>query len=203
MKRRILESESMLSRLPRRALGFAAAASVGVAVLFGCGSPDDGAGNQSPQTTASGKHGKSTSTANGSSAAGDIGSVGFDLKLGNANVDHGSYSIHGTGYDTSGPIDLSQAGSVSVVVGGVPIASGYTANLEAHSTSTTSPMNCTGSATFDVTSPNMTSVTVPMDCHESLVVPVPRGASFALAALIAASGLLLLGGAARQRRRTV
>ncbi len=200
MKRRIVESGSLLlQRSPRKALGLVAAASVGIAVLLGCGSPDDGPGNQAPQTTASGKHGKSASTARGASDG--IGSVGFDLQLGSANVDRGSYAIHGTGFDTSGPIDLSQGTAVSVIVGGVPLGSGYTATLDAHST-TGPTLSCSGSATFDVTSTSMTSVTVPMQCKEAAPVPVPRAAGAALAALIAASGMVLLGGAARQRRRT-
>jgi hypothetical protein len=198
MKRRIVESESLLQRSPRKALGFAAAASVGIALLFGCGSPDDGAGDQSPRDTVGASHGKSGSSSKVAPAGGDVGSVGFNLQLGSANVDHGNYNIHGNGFDASGPIDLSQATSVSVIVGGVPLGNGYTATMDAHSTKGLA-LNCNGSAMFNVTSTAMTSVTVPMECKETAVVPVPRGASAALAALIAASGLVLLGGATRRR----
>ena len=198
MKRRILESESSLQRLPRKALGFAAAASVGIAVLFGCGSPDDGTADQAPHSTAA-RHGKGSS-ATGATAGGDVGSVGFNLQLGAASVDQGNYNIHGNGFDSSGPIDLSQATNVSVIVGGVPLGTGYTATMAAHSTSGLG-LSCTGQATFDVTTTEMTSVPVPMECKETAVVPVPRVAVGMLGLLFAASGMMLLRGGGRARLR--
>ncbi len=51
---------------------------------------------------------------------GEMGSVGFDFTLDNANVTQATYEITGNGLDKSGDIDVSHASGVSVVVAGIP-----------------------------------------------------------------------------------
>jgi len=199
MTRRISKSEVPLLRLRQNALGFAVAGSIGCTVLSGCGSPD-GAEVQDPaphkvETPSKGAT-ASTPTTQGD---GDVGTIGFDLKLGSANVDKGTYQIHGNNYDASGLIDLSHSSAASVIVGGIPFGTGYQATLTAQSSSGVM-LNCSGSASFDITSRTMVSVNVPMDCKEAPTVPVPRAAVAVLSLLFATSGMALLRGAARPRR---
>jgi hypothetical protein len=122
-------------------------------------------------------------------------------------------------------VDVSGSSSISTVVSGVPVGSGYVAELTAQDTAgKLTP--CTGSATFNVTSAATASVPVHMSCSVvqqqtgmgggeagsggaggasgaggaggSPAVPVPRGASYALAALLAGLGAAGL----RLRRRS-
>lgn len=211
MTRRTLESESSVPRLFRRARRLALAASVGLALLSGCGSPDGAPADDEKEASAkpgthkttatdgSGANAVTTQTASGSAPTG-FGTVGFDLQLSSATVDTGSYEIQGNNFDASGPIDLSNAPNVSVLVGGIPFGTGYQATLKA-SSSKLVVLDCTGTATFDVTGTDMSTVTVPMDCKESALVPVPPAASMAFAVLVAASGIMVLRGAGRSRRR--
>lgn len=211
MTRRTSEFESSLPRLPRGARRIALAASAALALLSACGSPDGGpSGEKEPVAPKASEH-KATATGEGSgtnafqaspttAAAAGFGTIGFDLQLGSATVDSGSYQITGNNFTANGPIDVAQATSVSVIVGGIPFGTGYQATLNA-SSSKGLVLTCTGTATFDVASTAMSTVTVSMDCKESPAVPVPPGASLALGVLIAASGMVMLRGAARPRRR--
>lgn len=121
----------------------------------------------------------------------DTGSVGFSLVLDGAQIDTATYDIKRDGFDKSGSIDVSHSPGISVVVSGIPFASGYQATLTAHSGSGLS-LSCTGSASFDVTTNDITPVTVPMTCKEGPTVPVPAGAATLLGLLLAVIGWLMI-----------
>jgi hypothetical protein len=208
MKRRILESESS-QRWPRKALGFVAAFSIGVALLSGCGTSDEGANAEGDKTAPAAHHGSGTSSTPAAAAtdtpqsAEALGSVGFDLQLGGVKVDSGTYRIHSSKFDTTGPINLTNATTFSVLVGGVPFDTGYEATLSAMQAADAGPrLTCTGSATFDVASAGTTTVPVKMLCKEAApAVPVPRGALAMLGLLFAASGMIVLRGSGRSLLR--
>jgi hypothetical protein len=152
-------------------------------------------------------------------AGSQVASVAFELTLGGkyqfATV---SYDISGNGFHRAASVNVAGSSTISTLVGNVPFGTGYVATLTAQDTAgALTP--CTGSATFNVATAGTVAVPVHMSC--SLVqpttgtggmggggaggaggstpppaVPVPRGAAYALAALLA-----VVGGASLRRRR--
>ena len=129
-----------------------------------------------------------------------VGSFSLSLTLGGgAPISEVSYDVSGNGFHKAGVIDVAASTTVATVIGGIPIGRGYLLQLTAQDTEHRLS-GCTGSASFDI--PTATTVPVPvhLSCHELPAapqpVPVPRWASFALAAL-----LLAAGGRISRRRR--
>jgi phospholipase C len=80
-------------------------------------------------------------------------------------IDTVNYTITGPhGYSKTGSIDVSHSTTISAVIGGIPVGSGYTITLTA--TSVDGSLTCSGSATFSVTAHTTTAVTVKLECHQ-------------------------------------
>jgi hypothetical protein len=133
-----------------------------------------------------------------------VGSVAFALDLGSvANIDFVGYEISGNAFDRTGTIDVSKSTTASTLVDSVPFGSGYIATMTASSTGAPR-IDCSGTASFDVTGAGVTSVPVHVICKEAPVlapppaVPVPPGAVFAVSLLLLGAGLGLIGRAARK-----
>jgi hypothetical protein len=129
-----------------------------------------------------------------SSGAGPgVGSVSFELTIGKTfHFDSVSYDISGNGFHRAATVDVSNSTEFATVVSGIPFGAGYTATLTAQDTGH-KLMGCQGSTTFAVSSVAPVPVPVTITCREVLAppspsVPVPRGAVFALGALLLALG---------------
>jgi hypothetical protein len=103
----------------------------------------------------------------GGARAAGAGSIELGLALANGTtVASASYAIHGPGgFTQSGSIGLSNSGSLSATIGGLPAGAGYSITLSA--TTTDSTTSCIGSASFSVTAGGTTAVTVHLSCHEA------------------------------------
>jgi hypothetical protein len=100
--------------------------------------------------------------------AGDtnVGSVGLALTLAPGDtVASATYSISNpNGFSKSGTVDVSQATTLSFIIGGLPAALAYTIQINA--TSSDGNTTCVGSGSFDVTAHATAAVTVHLTCHE-------------------------------------
>ena len=97
--------------------------------------------------------------------ADNVGKAKMSLSLPNGStVNSVSYSITGNGImPITGTVDISSAGSkVSFLVSGIPQGTNYSVRLDAVSTDNTT--TCGGSATFNITANQTTSVTVLLQC---------------------------------------
>jgi hypothetical protein len=103
----------------------------------------------------------------GGSTVESSGSVQLGLALANGtSIASASYVITGPGgFAKTASIDVSNGGTISAVIGGLPAGAGYTIALSA--TTTDGTTSCSGSATFSVTAGGTTSVTVHLSCHEA------------------------------------
>lgn len=132
------------------------------------------------------------------SEAAQVGSVSLGLDLGGATIHGVNYSIIGTGFQTSGVLDVSHSTRVAGTIGGIPFGSNYVVTLTAQSLDGPNT-TCSGSATFNVTSAAPEAVAVPVSCKQQKAIaatpaPLPGPASFGF-------GLALLGiGLAYQKR---
>jgi hypothetical protein len=97
----------------------------------------------------------------------NAGSIQVALQLANGTtVNSASYTITGPGgFAKSGSVDVSNSGSISAVIGGLPAGTGYSITLSA--TSTDSSTSCAGSASFSVTAGGTSTVIVHLACHEA------------------------------------
>jgi len=88
-----------------------------------------------------------------------VGSLGLDLEVApGVTLLTVSYAITGNGFSKSGTIDVDSSPTISAVIGGIPAGNGYGIELSAVSAEDGSTF--TGSATFNVTARDTTSVTV-------------------------------------------
>jgi len=88
-----------------------------------------------------------------------VGSLGLDLEVApGVTLLTVSYAITGNGFSKSGTIDVDSSPTISAVIGGIPAGNGYSIELSAVSAEDGSTF--TGSATFNVTARDTTSVTV-------------------------------------------
>jgi hypothetical protein len=123
-----------------------------------------------------------------------VGSFSMQLTLGGGfRFDEVSYDVSGNGFHKTGTINVASSTEASVVVGGVPLGTGYTVQLTARDVDH-KLLPCTGSATFDIQSAATVAVPVHLSCHEAPVVapqavPVPRWAALMVAALLLTFGL--------------
>jgi hypothetical protein len=98
-------------------------------------------------------------------ATGDVGSVGVALSIGDGEtLQSVTYTITGpNGFSKTGTIDVSNASTLSALIGGLPVGSGYSIAINA--TSADGSATCNGSASFSVTAQSTTPVTVHVSCH--------------------------------------
>lgn len=132
----------------------------------------------------------------------NVGSFSMSLTVGVAyRFREVSYDVSGNGFQKTGSINVDASNTVSAIIGGVPFGTGYLVKV------TTQDVDhkltpCVGSASFDIASAAITPVPVNLSCREvpqvAAAVPVPRWASFVLAALLLAVGALTV----RQRALT-
>ena len=116
--------------------------SVGLSV-FGCSAPDSSA--TSPEVSE------------------EVGSVGLALQTGGVTLNSVSYTIVGPGFTKSGSINVANSTVISAVIGGIPAGNGYSISLSA-SDAANSAVNCTGSASFNVTAGATSSTQVKLQC---------------------------------------
>lgn len=159
------------------------------AVLFGLGCGDGG------MNLAPGGPGTPNS---GMAAAPEerVGSVALDLQAGNAiTIDNVGYDISGGTFHRAGNVNVSNSAGASVLVDSIPFGTGYVVQMTAAGTSGP-PIQCSGSATFSVTSADVTGVPIHLTCQEqqaSKPAPIPRAAMWALFLLLGALGCALAG----------
>jgi hypothetical protein len=129
-----------------------------------------------------------------------VGSFSMDLTLGGGyKFSQIGYDVSGNGFHKTGTVDVAASTTVSTVVGGIPLGTGYKLQLTAQDTAhKLTP--CVGSATFSITGGGTIAVPVHLTCHEAppastTAVPVPRWATAVL------GGLLFGLGIAGARRR--
>ena len=102
-------------------------------------------------------------------ATDNTGSVGLQLQLpGGVGVNTASWTITGpNGASTvvqTGTVNVQNSQSISFLVGGIPVGSGYTVTLNA--TATDGVTSCVGSGTFSTTARTTTAVTVLLQCTQ-------------------------------------
>jgi hypothetical protein len=109
--------------------------------------------------------GESPSTGNSALNA-EVGNLGVALTLAPGETILGAtYTISNpNGFSKSGPIDVSHSSTLSAVIGGIPVGSGY--NVEIDAATPDAGTSCSGSAAFVVTAHTTTSVSVHLTCHE-------------------------------------
>ncbi|MET0794553.1 MAG: lamin tail domain-containing protein [Polyangiaceae bacterium] len=96
-------------------------------------------------------------------SAENVGAIGLALQAGGITLNSVSYTILGAGFSKSGTINVANSTQVSAVIGGIPAANGYTITLSA-SDAGNSGINCSGSASFNVTAGATTSTQVHLQC---------------------------------------
>ncbi len=158
--------------------------------LSACGSED-------PQlATPGGQTAEPAPAPSGASAEDTAGSIELALNVGSARLESLNYSIVGAGFATSGTLDVSHSSKVSTIIGGIPFGSNYALTMTGKGVSA-SPLDCSGSVSFDINSVGPVPVTIPIKCKEPEAVepppptpaPVPPLAVFTLACLLAALGV--------------
>lgn len=135
-------------------------------------------------------------------AASDVGSVSLDLTIGSGiEIDSVGYDISGGTFHQSGTIDVSKSSSASALIDNIPFGTGYAMTMTASSVGTPR-VNCSGSASFDVTGAATTGVLVHLICKEvpttpppppAAAVPIPSSFMLALCVALLASAFALLG----------
>jgi len=92
------------------------------------------------------------------------GSVGLALKVSDeVTLSSVNYVVTGpNGFKKSGSFDVAKSSVLSGVVGGIPLANGYSIELSA--TATDGQTSCSGSADFNMTSTGTVSVDVTLQC---------------------------------------
>jgi hypothetical protein len=130
----------------------------------------------------------------------NVGSFSVQLTAGGGfHFNEFSYVVSGNGFHKADSIDVQASATLSAVVGGIPIGTGYELQLTAQDAAhALTP--CVGWATFNITGDTTTAVPVHLTCHEApkTPVPVPRWATAALAGLLLAIGMT---GTRRRARR--
>jgi len=125
---------------------FAAMLALGsTAVLGGCSAGTDGAVAQDAE---------------------HAGEVGLDLTVAGATLNTVSYVITGAaGYTKTGTLNVAGSSTLSGLIGGIPVGTGYSITLSA--TATDGTTSCAGSASFSVTAHTTTPVAIALTCHQA------------------------------------
>jgi len=121
------------------------------------------------------------------------GSIELSLKIGDKQLDSMNYAIVGSGFVTSGSFDVTHSTKVSGIIAGIPFGSDYALTMTGKALGAT-PLDCSGSASFDLNDVGPLPVTLPITCRETSVVeptpaPVPPFAVVALGCMLAALGV--------------
>jgi hypothetical protein len=121
----------------------------GITTLVGCGADGD-----KPQSSSSVNEGS-------------VNSINLGLSLADgASISTATYTITGpNGFSKSGSIDVHASSKIAGQIGGLPAGSGFSITLSASSTD--GGDSCGGSATFSVQAGKVTTVTVPVTCHQA------------------------------------
>lgn len=94
------------------------------------------------------------------------GEIGLDLVVGGATVNSAIYVVSGpAGFTKTGSLDLTNSGTLSAVIGGIPVGTGYSININA--TSTDGGTSCAGSASFNVVARVTTPVAINLTCRQA------------------------------------
>jgi hypothetical protein len=134
-----------------------------------------------------------------------VGSIALSLELGDKQLDSMNYAIVGSGFSTSGRLDVSHSRQVSGVIGGIPFGTNYALTMNGKGVGS-APLDCAGSASFDLKDVGPLPVNIQITCKEPAVVepptaptpaPVPPLAVFALACALGALGVAAQRRAAR------
>ena len=97
---------------------------------------------------------------------GSVGSVGLSLTSAGVTIDSFNYVITGAGgFSRSGQVDVSHSASLSVLVNGLPVGSGFTVTVTA--VAADGSTSCAGAATFAVTARATTKVVLKLQCKET------------------------------------
>jgi hypothetical protein len=109
----------------------------------------------------------SSTSSPASATDGDSASISLNLDLAPGVVlSSVSYTITGpSGFTKTGSVDVSNSGTLSFLVGGIPAGNGYSITTSA--TSTDGSVSCAGSASFNVAARMTTTVAVHLACHET------------------------------------
>lgn len=123
----------------------------------------------------------------------------------NFQVATASYQITKPGFSLAGSLNVAQSATISGVIGGIPVGTGYTLTLTMTDVAKKFT-SCAGTSTFAVVGGTTTPVSVGVSCHlpQSVAVappavPVPMPAVALLAVALLATGAT---GAGRRRDRT-
>jgi 3-phytase len=99
-----------------------------------------------------------------SATAETSGSLGLALAVGTAKLSSFSYVVTGPGgFSRTGSVDVANSGTLSVLIGNLPVAAGFSVSVSAHASDSTS---CQGSAGFSVAARATTKVVVHLQCRE-------------------------------------
>jgi len=164
---------------------------VGICPLIGLGA----CGSEGPQGVSN-----SDSPPTSLPAAGDphvedrAGSVELALNVADTQLDSMNYTIVGSGFTTTGNLDVSHSTRVSGLIGGIPFGTNYALTMTGKGVGAM-PLTCSGSASFDVLGVGPLPVTIPISCKkptltEPIPAPVPLSAILTLACGLAALGVL-------------
>ena len=96
--------------------------------------------------------------------SGRPGDLGFGLELAPGTVvSDGIYTVRGpNNFFSAGSVTVGDSADLSVVVGHLPVGTGY--ELDVSAVASDGKTTCTGTTVFDVTSSNSTTVTVHLQC---------------------------------------
>ncbi|HVT06896.1 MAG TPA: hypothetical protein VHO67_05545 [Polyangia bacterium] len=113
-----------------------------------------------------------------------------------------TYQIQRGAFIQNGALDVSKGATVSAVIAGLPVGTGYQLTMSA-SDPTHQLTGCSGTATFDVTAGGTTPVPIAIQCHVTPppAVPIPLPAVLSLAVALLAAGWRAADAAAVKRRR--
>ena len=135
----------------------------------------------------------------------EVGSISLGLRVDrDLQLDSFAYAIVGPNFSSTGAIDVSHSTTVTALIGGIPAATGYSLTLGG-ATSSTPKLQCTGSATFDVSSGSVTTLPVLINCRTEDVppavqAPVPPIVAWLLGVFLLAAGVLFATRAASEAR---
>jgi len=174
-----------------------ALARLGTCTLLGfivaCGSEAPSSGTPSANLTPGDLSAPDRPTTEGSAPEGEgaVGSISLSLTLGDKQLDSMNYAIVGSGFSTSGRLDVSHSSKVSGVIGGIPFGTNYALTMNGKGVGST-PLDCSGSASFNLNDVGPLPVNIQITCKEPAVVapaPVPPFVGLALACALAALGV--------------
>lgn len=168
----------------------------------------DGSGNEARPGTPHGQEGSDEPHAPSEEKVGSLW-LALTTQPG-VNFTTFSYAITGPNFAKPGSIDVSDSTTVSALIDGIPVGTGYSITITGESVpkaGSSLAAQCSGSGNFDVAGGAVTEVPVSIACHVTgepegpptvAAVPIPPVAPFALGLLLLAGGSVAAG---RRRQR--